>query len=141
MRKILLPVLFVLVMFQACQKEPIPIIPDDDEKVYIPSERVEGRVALAYVTYWGTATPDPRLFTHISYAFAELYVKNGVYEGFKLQGKEARFRQIVNLKQQFPSLKILISCSLLPSIICFLRISVPASLSNLPSRKNSSFLG
>ena len=109
MRKLLLPVLFVLVMFQACQKEPIPVIPEEEEEVYVPSQRVEGRVALAYVTYWGTATPDPRLFTHISYAFAELYVKNGVYEGFKLQGKEERFRQIVNLKQQFPHLKILIS--------------------------------
>lgn len=109
MRKIFLPVLLVLVMFQACQKEPIPVVPGEQEKEYIPSAKVNGRVALAYVTYWGSATPDARLFTHISYAFAELYVRNGVYEGFKLQGKESRFRQIVNLKQQYPNLKILIA--------------------------------
>jgi len=109
MRRSFLPVLFALVLFAACQKDVIPEIPGEKPEPYVPAERVEGRVAVAYVTYWGTTIPDPTFFTHINYAFAELYVQNGVYQGFKLQGKEDRFRQIVNLKKNFPHLKILIS--------------------------------
>jgi chitinase len=72
-------------------------------------ERVDGRVVIAYVTYYGTAIPNPNLFTNINYAFAELYMENGVYAGFKLQGDEARFQEIVNLKRKNPNLKISIS--------------------------------
>jgi chitinase len=106
MRKILLIVFFTIALFTSCQKENLP---DTDPEAYKPAALIQGRVAVAYVTYWGTLTPDPRLITHINYAFAELYVKDGVYQGFKLQGKEDRFRQIVNLKKQNPKLKILIS--------------------------------
>ena len=71
----------------------------------------DGRVAIAYVTYYGKAIPDPTLMTHINYAFAELYVKDGVYKGFKLQGSEDRFRQVVALKKKNPNLKISLSFS------------------------------
>ncbi len=108
MSKRVLPIFFLIILFSGCQKENLPITPEEEEK-YIPAQRVEGRVVLAYVTYWGTTTPDPKFFTHICYAFAELYVRDGVYNGFKLQGKEERFRQIANLKKQNPELKVLIS--------------------------------
>jgi len=108
MYKRILPILFLLILVAGCQKETLPIIPEEEQE-YIPAQRVDGRVVLSYVTYWGTTIPDPTFFTHICYAFAELYVKDGVYMGFKLQGKEERFRQIANLKKQNRDLKILIS--------------------------------
>lgn len=98
----------VLILPLSCEKEPQPE-PKPEEKPYVPATLKEGRVALAYVTYWGTQIPDARIITHINYAFAELYVRNGVYQGFKLQGNEGRFKQIVDLKKSHPHLKILVS--------------------------------
>jgi chitinase len=69
----------------------------------------DSRVVSAYCTYYGSTLPDPNYVTHINYAFAEVYVKSGVYQGFKLEGKESRFQQVVDLKKQKPSLKILLS--------------------------------
>ena len=112
MTKKLLPAIFIAAALLAiplsCEKEPVPQ-PKPEEKPYVPAPLKEGRVALAYVTYWGTLIPDARIITHINYAFAELYVRNGEYQGFKLQGNESRFKQIVDLKKQFPHLKILVS--------------------------------
>ena len=59
------------------------------------AERKEGRIALGYCTYYGSQTPDASVLTHINYAFAELYVRDGQYQSFKLQGTEKRFQQIV----------------------------------------------
>ena len=67
------------------------------------------KICLAYCTYYGNMLPDPDLVTHINYAFAELYVKNGVYQQFKLQGNESRFKSVMQLKQQNPNLKICLS--------------------------------
>jgi len=72
-------------------------------------EVVSGRVAIAYVTYYGSATPDATRLTHIHYAFAEPYMSNGEYKGIGLQGSESRFQQIVDLKKKYPDLKIGIS--------------------------------
>ncbi|MDR3218537.1 MAG: glycoside hydrolase family 18 [Dysgonamonadaceae bacterium] len=72
-------------------------------------EKVEGRVVNAYVTYYGKSIPDPAYFTHLFYSFAELYMDNGEYKGFKVEGNEARFEQIVNLKKSYPNLKISIA--------------------------------
>lgn len=82
---------------------------NDESEELLPAK--DGRVAIAYVTYYGKAIPDPMLMTHINYAFAELYVKDGVYNGFKLQGNEDRFRQVVALKKKNPNLKISLSFS------------------------------
>lgn len=72
--------------------------------------KVDGRIVAAYATSYGTATPNPYFFTHINYAFAEVYIsKDSVYQGFKVQGSEARFQQIAGLKKKFPDLKISIS--------------------------------
>jgi chitinase len=74
------------------------------------SDKVEGRMVGAYVTYYGTSLPDPAYFTHLFYSFAELYIDgDGVYQGFKVQGSEERFKQIASLKNKYPDLKICIS--------------------------------
>lgn len=110
MKKLLLPALVIIAMLAGCQKDDYQKSQkEESEENYTPATKVEGRIALAYVTYYGTATPDPTYFTHINYAFAELYVVNGVYKGFKLQGDETRFRKIVALKTKYPDLKISIS--------------------------------
>ena len=75
------------------------------------AERKEGRIVLGYCTYYGSLTPDPSVLTHINYAFAELYVRDGKYVTFKLQGDEKRFQQIVNVKKQHPELKVCLSFS------------------------------
>lgn len=72
-------------------------------------ELVEGRVNIAYVTWYGKFIPDPTYLTHICYAFAEVYVPNGTYQKFELQGDESRFQKIVNLKKVNPKLKVLLS--------------------------------
>jgi len=74
------------------------------------AEAVPGRVVGAYVTYYGTATPNPSYFTHLFYSFAELYMgPGGVYNGFKLQGNQSRFETMCKLKEKNPDLKICIS--------------------------------
>lgn len=77
----------------------------------VRAERKEGRIALGYCTYYGSQTPDASVLTHINYAFAELYVRDGKYQSFKLQGTEKRFQQIVNVKKQHPEIKICLSFS------------------------------
>ncbi len=73
------------------------------------AERKAGRIALGYCTYYGNRTPDPSAVTHINYAFAELYIRDGKYHSFKLQGDEKRFQQIVNFKKQYPDIKVCLS--------------------------------
>lgn len=105
---LLLKIIAVSLLFAACSKEnpDKPITPPVPET---PATAVPGRVVVAYVTNYGSDLPDPSYITHICYAFAELYVSEGVYTGFKLQGTEQRFRTIVDLKKTKPGLKILLS--------------------------------
>lgn len=100
--------------FASCSEDPYQSgIPSggmtDESEELLPAK--DGRVAIAYVTYYGKSIPDPMLMTNINYAFAELYVKDGVYKGFKLQGSEDRFKQVVALKKKNPKLKISLSFS------------------------------
>ena len=85
-----------------------PVIVEPDVSL---NPRIEGRHATAYVTYYGSLTPDPESMTHINYAFAELYVRDNVYQGFKVQGNLSRFEQIAALKEKNPVLKICLSFS------------------------------
>lgn len=115
MKKIILGVL-ILLFFAGCHD-------DDYEKgIWSPesganlSPKVDGRIVGTYVTWYETednkSIPDANYFTHLFYAFAELYIDaNGVYQGFKLQGSESRFSTIVNLKKKNPDLKISIAFS------------------------------
>ena len=107
MKRVLYLLLFLLAF--SCEKKPDPPGPGPEEEVFVPATRVEGRVALSYVTYYSSGIPDPSLLTHICYAFAELYVVNGQYRAFRLQGEESRFADVANLKKTHPGLKVLIS--------------------------------
>ena len=93
--------------------EPVPereADPEIVEPVMMPNPRIsDGRHATAYVTYYGSLIPDPRILTHINYAFAELYMTDGVYQGFKVQGNSVRFESIASLKKNYPDLKIFLS--------------------------------
>lgn len=93
----------------SCSKEKSPIeLPEKPEEETI-NEFVPGRVVVAYVTNYSSAVPDPNFVTHICYAFAEVYVVDGVYKKIKLEGTESRFKSIVDLKKSHPDLKILLS--------------------------------
>ena len=102
MKKIIFIVIAIILGLSSCH--------DDDYITGVPSfgppevnnmaERVNGRVALGYVTYYGKMLPDPTYMTHINYAFAELYVKNNVYQKFDLQGDKERFNQVKKLKER-----------------------------------------
>ncbi len=85
--------------------------PPEPEIPFVPYAKIEGRNVCAYVTYWGAKIPEPSIMTHINYAFAELYVVDGEYKGFKLQGNQSRFQTIVDLKKVNPDLKISLSFS------------------------------
>ena len=114
MKKYLLN-LFLLIMAFAlvnCSKDSYvepPVEDEEETKPYVPAKEVDGRAVIAYVTYYGSGLPDPKIVTHINYAFAELYVKDGKYNGFKLQGSESRFKSVLALKLKNPKLKILLS--------------------------------
>ena len=82
--------LAAFLLVPACEPiepEPEPE-PEIDPEIVEPdvslNPRIEGRHATAYVTYYGSLTPDPESMTHINYAFAELYVRDNVYQGFKV---------------------------------------------------------
>ena len=115
MKKSLLKLMLLVLVsvLASCSKDSYVEPPAEDEeqqeKPYVPAQRVEGRAVIAYVTYYGSGLPDPNLVTHINYAFAELYVKDGKYNGFKLQGTQSRFNKVVDLKKKNPKLKILLS--------------------------------
>ena len=93
------------------EPEPEPEIDPEIIEPYVARNDLiaDGRHVTAYVTYYGSATPDAYIMTHINYAFAELYMVDGVYQGFKVQGKVSRFESIVALKKSNPDLKICLS--------------------------------
>ncbi|MBQ0119307.1 MAG: hypothetical protein KBS42_06050 [Bacteroidales bacterium] len=70
------------------------------------------RVVCSYVEWYGNKLPDPSKVTNICYAFAELYVRDGVYQKFDLSGKNwNQFKRVIKLKEKNPNLKIQISFS------------------------------
>ena len=62
-------------------------------------------IILGYVTDWSMDIPDPYSVSHLAYAFATI---NDDYTTLNIK-KEERFRQIVNLKDSNPCLKVLLS--------------------------------
>jgi chitinase len=65
----------------------------------------EQPVVLAYVTSWSSIMPDPAYVTHINYAFGHV---NNTFNGVRINNEE-RLKSIVALKNQKPSLKIILS--------------------------------
>lgn len=103
-------------LLAACHKPDNPDTPKqevDPEIVepFVPlNDRIDdGRMATAYVTYYGSLIPDASVLTHINYAFAELYMVDGVYVKFDVQGSRERFKSIAALKKEHPELKICLS--------------------------------
>ncbi|MCC8037575.1 MAG: glycoside hydrolase family 18 [Bacteroidales bacterium] len=66
-------------------------------------------IVLAYHTYYSPTLPKADAVTHINYAFAEVYVVDGVYQKFAVQGNIYNLKKCVKLKQTNPDLKILLS--------------------------------
>lgn len=65
---------------------------------------------IGYLNYDYEHLPDPHLLTHINFSFAELYVRNGVYDHFELCGQNVdKLIKVVSLKETNPDLKVLIS--------------------------------
>ena len=93
------------------EKVPEPEVDPEIVEPYVARNEaiLDGRHATAYVTYYGSLTPDPYIVTHINYAFAELYMVDGVYHGFKVQGKQSRFESVLAIKASNPALKICLS--------------------------------
>lgn len=69
------------------------------------AETEQSKVIVAYVTSWSQIMPDPSYMTHINYAFGHV---NDTFDGIRIDNEE-RLKQIVALKKQHPSLKILLS--------------------------------
>lgn len=63
------------------------------------------RVVVAYVTSWTQAIPDPTVMTHINYAFGHV---NDSFDGVRIDNPD-RLRMIVDLKKQYPKLRVLLS--------------------------------
>ncbi len=63
------------------------------------------KVVLGYVTSWNPAMPDPKLLTHINYAFGHV---TDTFDGIRINVPE-RLHEVVKLREQNPRLKILLS--------------------------------
>lgn len=111
---------FLLVFFSflvvACGEDdytPGPPSPGEEEEETQEenkmAEKIDGRISLVYVTYYGKTIPNTPYITHINYAFAELYMKDGVYQKFDLQGNRSRFDQVKKIKEKYPDIKISLS--------------------------------
>jgi len=87
---------------------PTPTVSVDTVVTQMQSQ-ISGRDVGTYCTYYGSGLPDPSYVTYVNYAFAEVYVSSNVYNGFKLQGTEERFKNVIALKKQNPSIKIVLS--------------------------------
>jgi GH18 family chitinase len=62
-------------------------------------------VVVAYVTSWTQVVPDPTVMTHINYAFGHV---NAQFNGVRIDN-EQRLRDLVSLKRQQPSLRVMLS--------------------------------
>lgn len=90
---LLLPLLWLTLSLQ-CRAQS-----DDESSVQLQT------VVIAYVTSWTNEMPDPNVMTHINYAFGHV---SETFDGVRIDNPE-RLKMIVNLKQQNPELKVLLS--------------------------------
>jgi chitinase len=69
------------------------------------TSKKEEKIVVAYVTSWSRIIPDPDYITHINYAFAHV---TNTFDGVRIDN-ENRLRQLTELKEQKPSLKVILS--------------------------------
>lgn len=69
------------------------------------AENANGRVVVAYVTSWSSVIPDASLMTHLNYAFGHV---NDSFGGVRIDNPD-RLRQMVELKNLNPELKVMLS--------------------------------
>ncbi|MDR2806077.1 MAG: glycoside hydrolase family 18 protein [Dysgonamonadaceae bacterium] len=81
----------------ACQSQKIT----DKNRATKPEEKI----VLAYVTSWSRIIPDPAHLTHINYAFGHVA---DTFDEVRINNED-RLKQLVGLKKQKPSLRILLS--------------------------------
>jgi len=53
--------------------------------------------------------PNPFLLTHINFSFGEIYMKNNVYQKIGIHGGCSELKRVVDLKNENPNLKVLLS--------------------------------
>jgi GH18 family chitinase len=53
--------------------------------------------------------PNPFLLTHINFSFGEIYMKNNVYQKIGIHGGNNELQRVVDLKNENPNLKVLLS--------------------------------
>lgn len=53
--------------------------------------------------------PNPFLLTHINFSFGEIYMKNNVYQKIGIHGGNNELKRVVDLKNENPNLKVLLS--------------------------------
>lgn len=63
------------------------------------------KIVVAYVTSWSDVMPDPGRVTHINYAFGHV---NNTFDGVRIDNED-RLNNIIDLKSEAPSLKVLVS--------------------------------
>jgi len=106
---LIVPFLFLLLV--SCNREriePKPNPDDDMNEVFVPAEKIEGRIALSYVTYYGKKFRTLHTLRTFATLLRNWYVDNGMYRKFALQGSQSRFEDIMALKRSHPHLKILL---------------------------------
>ena len=72
---------------------------------YAKQGKTDNMVVVAYVTSWTNEVPDPTVMTHINYAFGHV---SDSFDAVRIDNPD-RLRMIVGLKQQKPSLKVMLS--------------------------------
>lgn len=119
----LLSLLAIPMMLLCCEKteqndNTLPPPPDDTETPTTPTTPTDptdpttpepegGYIIVGYAYADSGALPDPTLLTHINFSFAKI---NDDFETLYIRSsKQKRLKQIVGLKAQKPSLKVLLS--------------------------------
>ena len=88
-------IFIALISIISCRKSTTPNAGDNKTE----------KIVLAYVTSWSDVMPDPAYLTHINYAFGHV---NDSFDGIRIDN-EQRLKNLVQLKEKSPSLKILLS--------------------------------